>query len=387
MTQAPPPPEMTFQRSGRDPAAIGARLKQWLATALPPGAEPEVALLGGIDANGLSSETVLLDVTSTVAGDRQTKAYVLRVAPRPEDIPVFATYDLQAQYDAMRLAGSLSPVPVPEVGLAEMSGSVLGTPFFLMERVEGVVPPDVMPYNFGDSWLFDASPSDREALQKRSVEVLAGLHAIPDAASRFAFLDPAVTGHSGDTLVARNLAKTRAWYAFASTAEEWGGRSPLVERGLAWLEAHLPETGLSEDGGEPVLCWGDARIGNIIYRDFAPVAVLDWEMVSLGPREMDVTWMIFAHRIFEDLASMLELPGMPGFLTADEVRDAYVAAAGVELGDLTWHEVHAAVMWGIIYLRIAARQIHFGEIEAPEDPESVLYHRAMFEAMLDEVGA
>ncbi|WP_328527073.1 phosphotransferase family protein [Nocardioides sp. NBC_00368] len=382
MTQAPPPPEMTFQKSGRDPAAIGTVLAEWLATALPPGADPEVAILGGIDANGLSSETVLLDVTSTVDGWRQTKAYVLRVAPRPEDIPVFATYDLQAQYDAMRLAGSLSSVPVPEVGLAEMSGLVLGTPFFLMERVEGVVPSDVMPYNFGDSWLFDGSAADRAALQKRSVEVLAGLHAIPDAASRFAFLDPAVADHPGETLIARNLAKTRAWYDFASSAEEWGGRSPLVERGLAWLEANLPD-----DGGEPVLCWGDARIGNIIYRDFAPVAVLDWEMVGLGPREMDVTWMIFAHRIFEDLAAMLGLPGMPDFLTADDVRDAYVAASGVELGDLTWHEVHAAVMWGVIYLRIAARQIHFGEIEAPEDPESALYHRAMFEAMLDEVGA
>ena len=387
MTQAPPPPEMTFRKSGRDPAAIGARLAEWLATALPPGADPEVVILGGIDANGMSSETVLLDVTSTVDGWRQTRAYVLRVAPRPEDIPVFATYDLQAQYDAMRLAGSLSPVPVPEVGLAEMSGSVLGTPFFLMERVDGVVPPDVMPYNFGDSWLFDGSAEDRAALQKRSVEVLAGLHGIPDAASRFAFLDPAVAGHGGETLIARNLAKTRAWYDFASTAEEWGGRSPLVERGLAWLEANLPDTDLSEDGGEPVLCWGDARIGNIIYRDFVPVAVLDWEMVTLGPREMDVTWMIFAHRIFEDLAAMLELPGMPDFLTADEVCEAYAAASGVELGDLTWHEVHAAVMWGVIYLRIAARQIHFGEIEAPEDPEATLYHRAMFEAMLDEVGA
>lgn len=382
MTQAPPPPEMTFQKSGRDPAAIGARLEQWLTTALPPDADPEVAILGGIDANGLSSETVLLDVTSMVDGWRQTKAYVLRVAPRPEDIPVFATYDLQAQYDAMRLAGSLSSVPVPEVGLAEMSGSVLGTPFFLMERVEGVVPPDVMPYNFGDSWLFDGSAADRAALQKRSVEVLAGLHGIPDAASRFGFLDPALAGHDGETLIARNLAKTRAWYDFASSAEEWGGRSPLVERGLAWLEANLPD-----DAGEPVLCWGDARIGNIIYRDFAPVAVLDWEMVSLGPREMDVTWMIFVHRIFEDLAAMLGLPGMPDFLTADEVRATYAAASGVELGDLTWHEIHAAVMWGVIYLRIAARQIHFGEIEAPEDPESTLYHRAMFEAMLDEVGA
>lgn len=386
MTQAPPPtPEMSFERSGRDPAAISASLEQWLATVLPPGADPEVEILGGIDANGLSSETVLVDLVVTVAGARTTKEYVLRVVPRPEDVPVFGVYDLQAQYDAMRLAASLSPVPVPRVEHAEMSGTVLGTPFFLMERVAGVVPPDVMPYNFGDSWLFEASPEERAAVQKRSVEVLAGLHGIPDAASTFAFLDPGAAGHAGETVLARNLAKTRAWYDFAATAEEWGGRSPLIERGLAWLEANLPDTGPA--GAEPVLCWGDARIGNIIYRDLAPVAVLDWEMVTIGPREMDVTWMIFAHRIFEDLAAMLELPGMPDFLTTDEVRATYAAATGVELGDLTWHEVHAAVQWGVIYLRIAARQIHFGSMEAPEDPEATLYHRAMFEAMLDEVGA
>ena len=37
-----------------------------------------------------------------------------------------------------------------------------------------------------------------------------------------------------------------------------------------------------------MLSWGDSRIGNVMYRDFAPVAVLDWEMAPLGPRELDL---------------------------------------------------------------------------------------------------
>src|SRR5207247_1215085 len=58
-----------------------------------------------------------------------------------------------------------------------------------------------------------------------------------------------------------------------------GLRVPVLERAFAWLDDHLPS-----DEGPTVLSWGDARIGNILYRDFAPVGVLDWEMALLGPR-------------------------------------------------------------------------------------------------------
>ena len=51
-----------------------------------------------------------------------------------------------------------------------------------------------------------------------------------------------------------------------------------------------------------------------MYRDFRPVAVLDWEMAGLGPRELDVAWMLFAHRVFEELAGAFGLPGMPDFM-------------------------------------------------------------------------
>ena len=50
--------------------------------------------------------------------------------------------------------------------------------------------------------------------------------------------------------------------------------------------------------------WGDSRVGNVLYQDFRPVAVLDWEMATLGPREMDVAWIIFAHMVFQELAGL-----------------------------------------------------------------------------------
>lgn len=384
MTQATPPADMTLQRSSRDQATVRQRLEEWLAGALPPGAEPEVTLHEGIQTNGMSSETVLLAITTTEDGARWTKEYVARVAPAAEDVPVFPSYRLQDQYDAMRLAGELAGVPVPPVGLIEPTGEVLGTPFFLMDRLDGAVPPDVMPYPFGDNWLYDAMPEQQAALQRSTVEVLAKLHGIPDAAERFAFLDPAVTGHEGATPLARNVAKTRAWYDFAVAAAEGSPRSPLIERALAWLEANLPA---DDSAKEAVLIWGDSRIGNVMYRDFAPVAVLDWEMATLGPREMDLAWLVFAHAVFQEIATAFELPGMPDFLAVEDVVATYRELTGAEVGDLTWYQIHAGVIWGIVFLRTSARQIHFGEIERPEDPESVMHHRPLFERLLDEVGA
>ena len=54
--------------------------------------------------------------------------------------------------------------------------------------------------------------------------------------------------------------------------------------------------------------------------DFRPVAVLDWEMATLGPREMDAAWIIFAHMVFQELAGLAGLPGLPDFMREDDVR-------------------------------------------------------------------
>ena len=208
--------------------------------------------------------------------------------------------------------------------------------------------------------------------------MLAGLHAIPDAESVLGYLDPARHGHEGATPLLRNLARTQAWYDFAVPDI---GRSPTVERALAWLTSTVPAT------DETVLCWGDARIGNVIYDDFRPAAVLDWEMATLGPRELDVSWMVFAHRVFEAITGVLELPGMPGFLREDDVRAAYEQLTGVSLGDLGWFHVYNAVQWCIVFMRTGARQIHFGEIERPDDLETLFHHKPLLDQFLADVGA
>src|SRR3569833_1130538 len=225
MERPRPPADLILRRSARDTTKLPARLAAWLAPVLHDGAgDVGVTLLAGTDAYGMSSETLAVEVSWTERGRRRSGRYVARVVPADEDVPVFPEYSLGDQYETMRLVAELTDVPVPRVRWLEPTGEVIGSPFFLMDRVDGVVPQDVLPYNFGDNWLHDASREDQRRLQDNSVKVLADLHAIPDAATTFDFLDPARHGHDGDTLLERNLARTKEWYEYAV---EGIGRSPL----------------------------------------------------------------------------------------------------------------------------------------------------------------
>ena len=378
-----PTSDLKLQRTARDPATVPPLLEAWLTGALPAGAEPKVTIHSGIDSNGMSSETLVFDATWTEDGEQKLGQYVARVAPSPDEFPVFMGYALQDQYDAMRIVGERTSVLVPNVGLFEPTGEVLGTPFFLMDRIEGIVPPDVPPYNWGTApdidgnWLSDASPEDQRRLQDNTIRAIADLHAIQDATDTFGFLDRA--SYEGDTPLRRNLAWVRAWY-------EWSipdlGPSPLAEKALAWLEANEPA---SET--DTVLCWGDSRIGNVMFEDFAPVGVLDWEMAAIGPREMDLSWIVFAHMVFESITEVFSFPGMPDFMREEDVKATYAEATGKQIGDLTWYHLYNAVQWCVVFMRTGARSIHFGEVERPDDIESLFHHKPLMERLLSEAGA
>lgn len=365
-----------IQRSGRDVSTIPMVLSQWLSTVLPSGATPEVTVESGIDSNGMSSETIILTGRWNEDGTAAEQKWVARVAPTAQDVPVFPNYRLDHQYDVIRLVSELTDVPVPRVRWMDTSGEVLGSPFFLMDYVGGVVPPDVMPYTFGGNWFADAPAEKQRQLQDSTIEVLAKLHSIPNAASTFGFLtevDP-----PGPTPLHRHFAWLKDWYQFATPDV---GRSPLVERALVWLEDNFPSEAAS---AEPVLAWGDSRIGNVLYEDFQPVAVLDWEMAVVGPRELDISWIIFAHMVFQEIAGLAGLAGLPHILREEDVRSTYKEFTGVELGDLTWFYIYAGVIWCCVFMRTGARRVHFGEIEKPDDVEAMFYHAGLVRRLLEE---
>jgi aminoglycoside phosphotransferase (APT) family kinase protein len=360
--------------SSRDVSTLPGVMSDWLSTVMPGDAAPRITVESGVDANGMSSETIILTGRWDEDGQHREEKWVARVAPAAQDVPVFSSYRMDHQFDVIRLVAEKTDVPVPRVRWLEPSGSVLGTPFLLMDYVEGQVPPDVMPYTFGNNWFADA-PADRQReLQDRTVEVIAKLHSIPDPETTFDFL---VDGTEPNAL-RRNLNWLQSWYQFAVPDI---GRSELLERALAWLEANWPADVAAAD---PVLVWGDSRVGNVLYSDFRPVAVLDWEMATLGPREMDVAWVIFAHMVFQELAGLAGLPGLPNFMREADVKSTYTEFTGVELGDLRWFYVYSAVIWACVFMRTSARRVRFGEIEKPDDVESLFYHGTLLRRLIGE---
>jgi aminoglycoside phosphotransferase (APT) family kinase protein len=358
-----------FQTATRDLAKTRDQLEEWLKRLLPAEASLTISDLEAPSANGMSSETLLFEVTWSHWRGQQQNRFAARIAPDPANLPVFPVYDLSAQFRLLQLLALDGTVPVPRVWWFEPDAATLGAPFFLMDRIDGRVPPDVLPYNFG-SWLSEASEADQRLLQESSIGVLAAIHALPDPRSRFDFL----LSPGEDGSLRAHMAGQRRYYEWVAD----GVPSPLLERCFDWLEDHWPQR-----EGPAVLSWGDARIGNIIYRDFTPVAVLDWEMASLGPREIDVAWFIFLHRFFEEFATGAGLPGMPHFLRREDVVATYQDASGTQLEDLDFYLVYAALRNGIVMRATQRRAIHFGQASMPADVDDLIFHRSSIERMLE----
>ena len=352
--------------STRDREELHRRLVSWLAQRVH---DPEVSELVVPESNGMSSETLLFESSwrqDDGAGSRPevvTQACAARLVPDPEAVPVFPVYDLERQFRVMRLVAERSPVPVPRTLWLELDPEAIGSPFFVMERVEGLVPPDIMPYPFG-SWLSEASRADQDRLQDASVRVLTELHGADVNPEDIAFLE---LDRPGDTAMRRHLAEQRSYY-------EWvvadGARSPSSSaRSLGSRTTGPPPKGAA------VISWGDARIGNMMFRDFEPVAVLDWEMVAVGPREIDIGWMVYLHRFLDDIALQAGLPGMPHFMRLADVAQAYERHGGYAPRHLDFYTMYAALRHAIVMSRVARRQVLFGEIAMPDDPDDMIMHR------------
>jgi aminoglycoside phosphotransferase (APT) family kinase protein len=367
------PSASPLQRTSRNPDVMRSRLEQWLA-GVTGASDAAVTELRGTDTNGMSSDTLLFRGAWTGSdGTTHDEALVARVAPDVADVPVFPTYDMAGQFETIRLVHELTDVPVPTPRWCEPDPAHIGAQFFVMNSVDGIVPPDVLPYPFGDNWFHDAKPADQRALQDTTVDAIAGLHAIDDAPQRFAFLEYA---EAGDTHLRRHVAHTHSLWEFVKSQ---GAASPLVERAFRWLDAHWPA-----HEGDTVLSWGDSRIGNVIYRDFRPVALLDWEMAGLGPRELDIGWLTCAHMVFQHLTEQLGLPGMPEFMRREDVAARYAEQTGHEIRDLDFYLGYSAVIWAIVLTRTGQRMVHFGERAMPADTEEFIFHRAMLDRLTSD---
>ncbi|MFG3286619.1 phosphotransferase family protein [Streptomyces sp. NPDC048111] len=381
MATAPRP-----RTSTRDPEDVGRRLTAWLGTRLPGARVRDIRVPSS---NGMSSETLLFDIERPGSPPR---GCALRLAADPAAYTVFPVYDMGRQHRVMRLVAEHTDVPVPRVRWLEEDPAPLGAPFFVMDRAEGRVPPDVMPYTYEGNWLHAATDGERARLQEATVSVLARLHGqFPPREAEFLLPDASSDAHPHpdtqsdphldpdprrrDSALRRHVEAQRRYYAWVIDGV---APSPLIEEAFDWLDAHWPE-----DEGPAVLNWGDARIGNIVYGDdFEPVAVLDWEMAACGPRELDLGWTVYLHRFFQDLTVGFGQPGLPGFLRREDIERRYAELTGHTPRDMEFHTLYAALRHAVVMLRIAYRQVHFGEVETPGDPDALILHRASLDAMV-----
>ncbi len=115
-----------LQHSSRDTNTVPDIMSQWLSTVLPGGAVPDVTVESGVEANGMSSETIILTARWLHDGQPTDQRFVVRVAPTADDVPVFPSYRLDHQFEVIRLVGELTDVPVPRVRWIETTGEVLG---------------------------------------------------------------------------------------------------------------------------------------------------------------------------------------------------------------------------------------------------------------------
>jgi aminoglycoside phosphotransferase (APT) family kinase protein len=323
--------------------AAAAAFTRWLSGALGVSG----LTLGASEAppfNGASNDTLVVQASWTGGASGGSGGFVIRRPPTGASL--YQHYDLAAQYATMAALVD-TDVPVPPLVGYEPDASVLGSPFYVMGEVSGQAPPDLPPYT-QVGWVLPLSNAEQSQLYSASIEMLARVHRLDAAALALSHLPG---GPDGGGLAAQ-LDSVESWYRWAVT----GVANPVLDATLAWLLSHRPAP--SPEG----LNWGDARIGNMMYRNLAPVAVLDWEMAAIGPAEVDLGWWLFMYRFHTEGMEALPIPGFPDDATTVALWEA---AVGRSARDVHYYTVLAGFRFGIIVLRAARKMVEAGQL-APE---------------------
>ncbi|MBJ8345199.1 phosphotransferase family protein [Antrihabitans sp. YC2-6] len=325
-----------------DPIAAARALESWLATKLPDASDIAVTDVTTPEAAGMSAETLLFDAAWTTGGDRFTHNFVARVAPSTPGI--FPSYQLEKEFAVIDALFRRTAVPMPQAWWSESDTSIFGGPFLVLSRVDGRIAADDPPFTAA-GWVADLSAADRRRLIENSLTGMAAIHAADWRTIGLEFLEP-------DAATSRIDQQIHTWRAYFDWARA-GEANPTIEAGFRWLEANRPKT-----EGPTVLNWGDARLGNqIIADDLTVAATLDWEMVDLGTREMDLAWWIF---ILRHHTEGIGVPVPEGIPSRAEIVASYERVSGHVVVDLDYYEVFAAVRLAAIMHRAGNLMIELG---------------------------
>ena len=251
---------------------------------------------------GQSNPTYLLETPA--------RGYVLRRKPPGKLLP--SAHAVDREYRVIRaLHAQGFPVAEPLAYCADES--VAGTPFYVMDYVDGRV--------FWEPQMPGSNPAERAAVYDSMNATIARLHA----------LDPAKIGLGdfgrGENYVARQVERWSKQYRSSETE-----KIDAMERLIDWLPKHIPQ------GGPVRLVHGDYRLDNLIVaRDAAKVlAVLDWELSTLGDPLADFSYHLMAWHMphSKSAAGTATLVGQDlnalGIPSMSDYVDSYVARTGLD---------------------------------------------------------
>jgi aminoglycoside phosphotransferase (APT) family kinase protein len=233
-----------------------------------------------------------------LVGAADGRRYVIRRKPPGHLLP--SAHAVDREYRVMTALGGTG-VPVPRTYALCEDASVIGTPFFVMDFVEGRI--------FWEPELPALAPAEREAIYDGMNDALARLHAV----------DPASVGLSDygkpGNYFARQITRWSKQY-LASETQPIASMHALMK----WLPAHVPA------GDEVAVVHGDFRLDNMVFHptEARVVALLDWELSTLGHPMADLSYNAMQWRL--PAATGRGLVGMDLAALGIPSEEAYVAA-------------------------------------------------------------
>ena len=305
---------------------------------------------------GFSTETFLFDVTG-IKGDQSSLGLVFR---RPPEFAILPDYDLRRQFLTMQRLEP-SPIPVPQVRWIDTGSDALGTPYLIMDRIDGAVSVSDMPPYHRAGIYADTDDAGRATLWNECLDIIAAVHRLDPAEYRLGFLDLAAYGDTPPQRVATFLRYAITW----ATGDAPMGRAtrrgrqmnPTFARALDWLDAHVyvPE--------RVTLCWGDARMSNVLYGpDHRAVAALDWEVAHLGDPEADLAWMFMTDWVSSPLVDRAPAPGTP---SRAETIERYERLTGHRVANMQFNDVAAALLLAVALIRLNGR-LNLADVDLAE---------------------
>lgn len=335
----------------RDPETTARQLADYLTRKMPEAEGVNVSNVTPPQATGFSTDTLLFDAEWTAAGREHKRGLVARV--RPTGYAVFPEYDIALQYNVVKTLGERTDIPVPRVHWLEEDESILGAPFYVMDKVDGRIPGDNPAYHAA-GWVTEIDPTERAALWWDGLDVLARIHQLDWQQLGLSVLDRKQFGAAG---LEQQLNYYARYFEWAKRDKE----NPIAAAAFDWLKENRPaSTHLG-------LCWGDSRIGNMIFKDGRCMAVLDWEMVTLGDPIQDLAWWLFLDRHHSE---GIGIPRLEGFPTREETVTRYEHLTGRTVDSLHYYEIFAGFRFAVIMMRVAQMMLEYEVLPADSDLET-----------------